>query len=131
MWWRNSSLAISSIFSSSHVSLFIQKSKETGSSFHISLNECHDQNAVSNDNNLLTNPTTKKIHLDSVLMKASRKKLNTKSNTRFPQSSSLIIFMPKIAPSMILVLHDSHSMRRELRSTSHHAGNEMRLVTNF
>ena len=87
---------------------------------------------MSNDNNLLTNPTTKKIHLDSVLMNlASRKKLNTKSNTRFPQSSSLIIFMPKIAPSMILVLHDSHSVRRELRSTSHHAGNEMRLVTKF
>ena len=77
-----------------------------------------------------TNLHTKKLDLNSVLMKASWKKLNANSIACSPQSSSSIIYA-KIVASMILVLHDSHSVRWELHSTSHHAGNEMRLVTYF
>ena len=77
--------AICSIFGSSHVGLLIQKIKESGCGFHVLANETYDQCSVKCQSQI--KPKTKQC-ADDELKRASWKKLNAKSNPRFPQSSS-------------------------------------------
>ena len=80
------------IFDSSLVGLFIKKKiKKTRSGFHV-VGKRNITIKCSVKCQSLTNPKTRRLQLDCVLMtslkKASRKKLNPKSNTCFPQSLS-------------------------------------------